>query len=119
MPRKPIDYSNTIIYKIVCKDPIITDCYVGHTTDFVKRKSLHKSDCNNEKSKKYNYYVYQFIRDNGGWDNWDMIQIEKACCNDSNEACKRERHHIELLGASLNKNVPGRPRQETQAGRPH
>ena len=45
MPRKPIDYSKTISYKIVCNDLSITDCYVGHTTDFTKRKSHHKSDC--------------------------------------------------------------------------
>ena len=32
MPKKEIDYSNTIIYRIVCKDTNITECYVGHTT---------------------------------------------------------------------------------------
>ena len=36
------------IYKIVCNDLSITDCYVGHTTDFVKRKCNHKIICNNE-----------------------------------------------------------------------
>jgi len=36
MPRTPVDYSKTIIYKIVCKDLSIVDLYVGHTTDLEK-----------------------------------------------------------------------------------
>ncbi len=49
MPKTKIDYSKTIIYRIVCKDLSITECYVGHTTNFTKRKCQHKNDCNNEK----------------------------------------------------------------------
>jgi len=108
MPRKAIDYSNTIIYKLCCNDPSITDVYVGHTTDFVNRKRSHKSICNNETNKKYNIYVYQFIREHGNWDNWSMIELEKINCIDGNEACKNERKHIELLGSTLNQQVPSR-----------
>ena len=43
MPRKPIDYTNTHFYRIVCKDTSINDCYIGHTTDFKRRKSEHKN----------------------------------------------------------------------------
>jgi len=39
MPKKEIDYSNTIIYKIVCRDLNIKECYVGHTTNFTKQKT--------------------------------------------------------------------------------
>ena len=35
------EYANTIIYKIVCNDLNITDCYVGNTTKFTNRKSPH------------------------------------------------------------------------------
>jgi len=112
MPRKPIDYSNTTIYKLCCNDLEITDVYVGHTTDFTKRKYNHKSLCNTETSKRYNFYVYQFIRDHGGWSNWSMIEIEKICCIDSNDALKQERRCIELLGATLNKNLPTRTKSE-------
>ena len=38
MPKENIDYSKTIIYKIVCKDINIKDCYVGSTTNFTNRK---------------------------------------------------------------------------------
>ena len=51
MTLKKIDYSNTIIYKIVCNDLSVTDCYVGNTTQFRQRKSQHKKNCNNSNSK--------------------------------------------------------------------
>ena len=108
MPRLAIDYSKTIMYRIVCKDPTITDCYVGSTTDFKSRKSAHKGNCNNEKSKKYNIYVYKFIRDNGGWDNFDMIEIEKYNAKDKPEQSKRERYWLETYGATLNTFIPSR-----------
>ena len=109
MPKLVMNYANTIIYKIVCDDLTVKECYVGHTTNFVKRKAAHKSDCNNINSKKYNFKVYTFIRLHGTWDNWSMIEIEKFPCNDVYEACARERHYYEKLNASnLNSNVPSR-----------
>jgi hypothetical protein len=112
MPRKPIDFSKTIIYKIVCKDLLVTQCYVGHTTDFTKRKHQHKTRCNNSNDNGYNIYVYSFIRENGGWYNWDMIEIEKYPCLDLNEAHKQERYWIETLNAELNKIIPTRTFEE-------
>jgi predicted GIY-YIG superfamily endonuclease len=51
MPKKPMDYSNVSFYKIVPNDTNLNFVYVGHTTNFVKRKCQHKSDCNNENDK--------------------------------------------------------------------
>lgn len=113
MPRKAIDYSKTIIYKIVCKDLEVTEVYVGHTTDFKTRKSNHKYSCNNEKDKNYNFKVYKYIRDNRGWDNFDMIEIEKFSeCKDSNEALARERYWFEKLNAKLNMICPKKTNEE-------
>ena len=112
MPRKAIDYSRTIVYKLCCKNPEITDIYVGHTTDFIRRKQEHKSCCNNENSKKYNCHVYQFIRDNSGWNNWDMIVLEQLSCENKYDAEQRERYWLEELKASLNKYIPTRTQQE-------
>jgi hypothetical protein len=106
MPRTKINYSNTIIYKICCKNLNIIELYVGHTTDMRRRKNSHKSNCNNEKTKDYNLNVYQFIRNNGGWDNWDMIEIERFEAIDGNDARKKERYYIETLKATLNITIP-------------
>ena len=112
MPLKNINYNNTIIYKLVCNDVNIKDCYVGHTTDYARRKQIHKSVCKNENGKLYNLNVYSFIRDTGGWNNWSMIVIEKYNCNTSLEAKQKERHFIEQLQATLNSNIPSRTKQE-------
>ena len=107
-----VNYNNSIIYKLCCKNPEITDIYIGSTTNFTKRKQKHKSDCNNINSKKYNYNVYKFIRDNNGWNNWDMVLIEEYSCNNKLELHKKERDILEQLGATLNICIPNRNRKE-------
>ena len=107
-----VNYKNSIIYKLCCKDPTITEIYIGSTTSFRARKCGHKTTCTNEKSRGHNIYVYQFIRENGGWENWDMIQIESCCVDDRHELESQERLWIEELGASLNKYIPTRTMKE-------
>ena len=106
MEETTIDYSQTIIYKLCCKDPLITDVYVGHTKNFKQRKNTHKTSCCNETSPNYNRYVYKYIRENGGWDNWSMIQIKEHNCKNKREAESTEQYWIEQLGATLNTNKP-------------
>jgi hypothetical protein len=112
MPKVQIDYSKTIMYKLCCNDLNITDIYIGHTTNFTKRKNQHKSYCNNEHKKEYNFKIYNFIRENGGWNNWSMIMIENYLCNSELEAKKKERELIENLKPTLNSNIPTRTKKE-------
>lgn len=112
MPRVAIDFSKTIIYKIVCKDDNIPDIYIGYTTEFTRRKYEHKCRCKNNGNEKNNLPLYKFIRENGDWSNWDMIQIEQYPCNNVNEARARERYHIETLKPSLNRDIPNRNKKE-------
>ena len=113
MPRENIDYSKTIIYKIVCKDINIKDCYVGSTTDFIRRKSEHKKHVNKDTVKSY-YYIYDFIKNNEGWDNWEMIEIEKYNASDKLDSLKRERFWLEELKATLNKKTPSKTHNESR-----
>ena len=101
MPRTPIDYSKCVIYKIehIEDDSLL---YVGLTTNFNKRKGTHKSICRNERSKEHNHKLYRMIRDNGGWEMFRMIEIEKYPCNDKREAEKRETEIMKELKASMN-----------------
>lgn len=112
MTKTKIDYSKGLIYKIVCNDLECKDIYIGSTTNFRVRKDSHKSNCNNENSKCYNLKIYKTIRDNGGWNNWQMIEIEKYPCNDGNELRARERLKYEELNANINCNVPNRTSKE-------
>ena len=102
MPRKASDYSKAIQYKIVCNDPAITDCYNGSCISFKDRKKSHKNDSRNPTGKRYNYKVYQFIREHGGWENWSMVQLEEYPCKSRQELFLRERHWFDLIKPTLN-----------------
>ena len=103
MPKANIDYSETSIYKIYCKDDTIKDIYVGHTTNFYVRKYQHKTACNaiNNKLK-----IYKTIRENGGWNNWNMVEIAIYNCKNLIEARIKEQYHYVELKASLNSIPP-------------
>jgi hypothetical protein len=91
------------IYKIVCNDVSITDFYVGSTSNIRNRKCDHKSNCNNENSKKYNIKIYQTIRENGGWDNWRMVVLEEMEEGTTLlQSRMREEHYRLELQAKLN-----------------
>jgi hypothetical protein len=106
------DYSKGLIYKLCCKDANITDIYIGSTTNFKQRKRAHKTHCNNEKCKSYNLKLYKCIRENGGWDNWNMIQIKTVNANDKRELETEERVVFEELKPTLNNNIPSRTSKE-------
>ena len=106
MPKTEIDYSNTIIYKITCRDKAVTDVYVGHTTNFVQRKHAHKQNCMNSKTPNHNCKLYEVMRANGGWDNWSMEIINFFNCADHYAARKKEQEYFIALNATLNSIEP-------------
>ena len=106
MPKTDIDYSNTIIYKITCKDPTVNHVYVGHTTNFVQRKYAHKQGCINTKSPSYKLKLYEVIRNHNGWDNWNMEIVNFFNCKDQYEARQKEQEYFILLKATLNSIEP-------------
>ena len=78
---------NYIFYKICCEDNEYV--YIGSTCNFNNRKRQHKENTNldNEKNQQK---VYKTIRENGGWENWKMIQIGTR-----EQITKREAEQIE------------------------
>jgi hypothetical protein len=109
MPKKDSDYSNTIIYKISCKDKTVTDVYVGHTINFVQRKISHEQN-----SKSNTCKLYQIIRNNGGWSNWIMEIIAFFNCANCTEARMKEQEYFLSLHANLNSIEPF-PKKEAKA----
>jgi len=107
-----VSYEKSIIYKLCCKDTDVKDIYIGSTTNFTRRKCEHKGTCNNPNCKQYNYNVYKYIRNNGTFDNWDMVQIEEYKAKDKRDLHTRERYWIELLESKLNCVIPTRNKKE-------
>lgn len=92
------------VYIIRCKDKSISDCYIGSTKRSIEiREQNHKFDCNNSSRKAYHYKLYKYIRDNGGWDNWDIVEICK-CEN----LLETEQYYIDFIKPSLNHRNPTR-----------
>ena len=110
--KEMVNYTLSIIYKLCCKDPSVTDEYIGSTLNFTRRKNAHKSRCNNEKDSGYNVYVYKFIREHGGWYNWDMVEVERYSAQDRADLHTRERFWVEELESTLNKQIPTRSNDE-------
>jgi predicted GIY-YIG superfamily endonuclease len=96
MPKKPIDYSKALIYSIVCKaDPNLL--YIGSTTDFRHRKSVHKS-----RTKNDNTQVYVMVRANGGWDAFEMKPVKEFPCENKIQLVIEEERIRKEMNANLN-----------------
>ena len=76
-----------IKHKLDCNDENI---YIGSSCNFNKRKIQHKTSCNNESDTKYNLNIYKYMRDNGGYDNFEFSILR--LCEDEDKA---ERHQLE------------------------
>jgi len=69
--------------------------YIGSTKDFKERKKSHYKKSHYTQDRK----LYNFLRDNGGWDNFDMVEICK-CEND--KLREMEQYHMDFIKPSLN-----------------
>jgi len=97
-----IEIKDYKFYKIICNDESITSFYIGSTTDFVDRKQKHKITCYCEKGIGYNLKLYKFIRENCGWDNFDMIELSNIHNINKWEARMIEQAYIDDLHPDLN-----------------
>ena len=95
-----------VIYKIYCKDTNINDCYIGSTKNLNNRKRAHKYRYNNQ----CNFKLYNFIRNNGGYNNFEYKILEEIYIG---KLKQYEREYIEKLKPTLNKYVPDRTQKES------
>lgn len=97
------EYCKGFIYILKNKnDDDNENIYVGSTNNYIKRMYSHKMNCNNPNSKEYNKKVYQFIRANGGWEEWDMIIVEEYPCNNKEELKMKEDEIMLEVKSKLN-----------------
>ena len=92
-----------VMYKICPKNKDLNFCYIGKTKNFVKRKTQHvrNTTCENDK-KHYHLKQYETIRNNGGWSEWEMVEIDKIYGKTNLEARMREQELIDENNANLN-----------------
>ena len=63
-------------------------------------------------SVNYKSKLYEVIRNNGGWNNWNMEIIDFFNCKDHSEARQKEQEYFVSLNATLNSVEPF-PTQKT------
>jgi hypothetical protein len=99
------NYHNTIIYKFYCIDENINDFYIGYTTNFEGRKGVHRRCCCNPKNNSYKNRMYTFIRNNGGWNNWEFTILENCNVDNKKQAREIEKNYIRRFNPTLNTNL--------------
>jgi hypothetical protein len=95
--------TNYVMYKVCPKNKKLNFCYIGQTANFENRKRQHIRNTSCETDKKhYHLKHYETIRNNGGWDEWEMIELEKINNKTKLEARIREQELIKEHNANLN-----------------
>ena len=112
MEEVDIRYENGVIYMIKHKTDDTKEFYIGSSYDFKQRCWRHKSHCNNQNDKNYNYKVYKYIRENGGWDEWTIVKLYDYPCKKKYELELEEQRAIKKYKSTLNIYVPCRTLQE-------
>lgn len=88
-------YSNTVIYKIECKDKNIKEVFIGSALNFSKRVGGHQYAYNDVNNRDHNNPLYKFIRQYGGWDNWESIELMKYPeCRSDKDRLEKERMFV-------------------------
>ena len=88
------------IYIINCKDESVSDCYIGSTQNLLLRKYQHswKTTTNSK------YKLYEFMRDNGGYNNFEFTILEENIkFIEKKELLIKEQEYINFYKPSLNK----------------
>ena len=98
-------YQKFVIYKI-CQRNDNDMIYIGSSLNYKRRKAQHKKNVTNRSKKSYHYPLYQYIRNSGGWDNFDMTIYCEYPCKNKIEGLTKEKEIIELLKSPLNSIKP-------------
>ena len=91
------------IYKLVCKNPEKSEIYIGSTKNVYQRAYNHYLSSINTNSKEYNLKKNIYIRENGGWDNFELKKLCDVEYTENIELRKKEQEYIDALKPSLNK----------------
>jgi len=95
-------YNKACIYKIFCKDEKIKDFYIGSTISSLHtRLAGHKTAL-----KKNNNKLYNFIKNNGGFKNFNIKIIQEYPTNNLYKLRDIENEYILIFKPSLNSNKP-------------
>lgn len=88
-----------VVYKITCKENLNL-FYIGSSNNLCRRKIEHKSICKNPNSHSYHLKVYDIIRNNGNFENFEFDIIETVELQ--KDLKDREEYYIKILKPLMN-----------------
>jgi len=92
-------------YMLCCKSRDIKDFYIGSTADLKYRQYQHKYHATNPNSLKKHQLKYKTIIENGGYDNWEYIELG-SLEGSKRDAFHHEHHLISMFNPTLNQRNP-------------
>jgi hypothetical protein len=93
------------IYMVYNDD--VEDFYIGSSKNIINRKSHHKNKYNgwiDGKYKNFHPILYEYIKSNGGIDNWKFYILEENEFNNKKDLRIREQYYLNKVCPSLNQN---------------
>lgn len=90
------------IYKLCCKHENINDIYIGATKNIEKRTREHRAESHLQNRDAYHLKKYEYIRECGGFNNWELVIIEEIETNDRKQVLNKEHEYIQILKPKLN-----------------
>ena len=97
--------SEASIYKLYSKDPEIKVIYLGCTKRPLTHIRTHYDTCHTSNTPRHHVYLYRFIREHGGWNDWTYEILETIMLTTIDQR-KLKRHYIKTLKATLNTYLP-------------
>ena len=74
--------------------------YIGSTSDYKTRCAHHRGDCYNQNNKNYNIRLYKYIREKGGFDNFEFRILQEI--SDKSKLRTAEREYMQKYSPELN-----------------
>jgi len=101
------DFAKSVIYHIrqMENKEVV---YVGSTTNFSNRKGKHKHNCNHE-GKEFTFPIYCHIRDNGGFDCFEVIPIQSLKLENKTQLLIAEQEEMDKHRTLVNRNKAHSP----------
>lgn len=88
-----VDDNTTKIYSLSSLAGDVKYTYIGSCKDVNKKRFIYKRNVlRGDKGE-----LYECIRTNGGWDNWELKAIDSFVCNSREEAKEKEKEWIEKI----------------------
>lgn len=89
-------------YMLRCKDEKVSEFYIGSTKDLKPRIRAHKKAYDECSQKLEGRVLYTFMKENGGFDNWEFKIVNQVVYFDEPTRRRQEQVYLDFYMPALN-----------------